>query len=186
MKLFAERGYAASSLRAITSEAGVDVAMVKHFFGDKQGLFDEAILQHADRMESALNLDDVPLEEFPDRFAEVFLQLWEKEPTASTFIALIRAALESPDNRDHLESALQNRLIPVMHRLLRPSPDGSSAPAGSSAAGDQHPTQLLGAHLLGLGIARYILRLAPIADLPREVMAREVAETVRRYLVNDE
>ena len=31
---FAERGYQGTSLRAITSEAGVDPTLVRHFFGD--------------------------------------------------------------------------------------------------------------------------------------------------------
>jgi AcrR family transcriptional regulator len=181
VKLFAEHGYAASSLRAITSEAGVDVAMVKHFFGGKQGLFDEAVLRHADRMEAALDLDDVALDEFPERFAEVFLGLWETEPTASTFIALIRSAMESDENRAHLEQALQNRLFPIMRRLLRSEADLGVAPTDVSPQG-QPPLQLLGAHLIGVGIARYILRLGPIAELPQAVVAADVAATVRRYL----
>jgi AcrR family transcriptional regulator len=181
VKLFAEHGYAASSLRAITSEAGVDVAMVKHFFGGKQGLFDEAVLRHADRMEAALDLDDVALDEFPERFAEVFLGLWETEPTASTFIALIRSAMESDENRAHLEQALQNRLFPIMRRLLRSEADPTVAPTDVSPQG-QPPLQLLGAHLIGVGIARYILRLGPIAELPQAVVAADVAATVRRYL----
>jgi AcrR family transcriptional regulator len=181
VKLFAEHGYAASSLRAITAEAGVDVAMVKHFFGGKQGLFDEAILRHAERMEDALDLDRVPLDEFPDRFAAVFLDLWETEPTASTFIALIRSAMESTQNRDHLETALRGRLLPVIRRLLRAG-DGASAAAQPVHRENQPPAQLLGAHLIGVGIARYVLRLSPIADLPREVVAADIASTVRRYL----
>ncbi|MGO3151033.1 MAG: TetR/AcrR family transcriptional regulator [Galactobacter sp.] len=181
IKLFAEHGYAASSLRAITSEAGVDVAMVKHFFGGKQGLFDEAILRHADRMESALELDTVPTDEFPERFAQAFLKLWETEPTASTFIALIRSGMESTENRDHLEAALQSRLFPIMQRLLRTT-DTSAETGAPPATNTTPPLQLLGGHLLGIGIARYVLRLAPIAELPAEAVASDIAATVRRYL----
>jgi len=41
--LFAERGYDATSVRAITSRAGANVAAVKYYFGGKQQLFMEAI-----------------------------------------------------------------------------------------------------------------------------------------------
>lgn len=94
--------------------------------------------------------------------------------------------METPENRQHLETALQNRLLPIMQRLLsQVSPDATTTEHKSDLAAPPHgqpPIQLLGAHLLGLGIARYILHLSPIADLPRQVIADDVAATVRRYL----
>ena len=42
-RLFAERGYEGATLRAIAAEAGVDAALVVHFFGSKAGLLVEAI-----------------------------------------------------------------------------------------------------------------------------------------------
>src|ERR1700759_1320075 len=36
---FAERGYEGATVRAIADRAGVDPAMVNHFFGGKDGLF---------------------------------------------------------------------------------------------------------------------------------------------------
>ncbi|MFC6932138.1 helix-turn-helix domain-containing protein [Actinomadura yumaensis] len=38
-ELFAEKGYDGASLRAIAREAGVDPALVHHFFGNKEGVF---------------------------------------------------------------------------------------------------------------------------------------------------
>ncbi|MGO1318666.1 MAG: TetR/AcrR family transcriptional regulator [Galactobacter sp.] len=100
--------------------------------------------------------------------------------------------MEAPENREHLETALQNRLLPIMQRLLsQVSPDATTTEHKSDLAAPPHsalpphgqpPIQLLGAHLLGLGIARYVLHLSPIADLPRQVIADDVAATVRRYL----
>src|SRR5437763_17053508 len=42
-KLFAERGYEGATMRAIAAQAGVDAALVVHFFGNKATLLGEAI-----------------------------------------------------------------------------------------------------------------------------------------------
>src|SRR5918998_5591151 len=40
---FAAHGYDRTTMRAVAAEAGVDQALVAHFFGGKQGLFVEVI-----------------------------------------------------------------------------------------------------------------------------------------------
>lgn len=49
-RLFSIDGYAGVSLRKITGEAGVDLALVKYYFGSKEGLFDAVLSRRVDRM----------------------------------------------------------------------------------------------------------------------------------------
>lgn len=42
-RLFAERGFEATSVRDLATEAGVNVAMVSYYFGSKEGLFEAVI-----------------------------------------------------------------------------------------------------------------------------------------------
>ena len=42
-RAFAERGYARATIRGVAQEAGVDPALVHHYFGNKRGLFIEAM-----------------------------------------------------------------------------------------------------------------------------------------------
>ena len=43
--MFIEQGYDGATVRAIATRAGVDAAMVNHWFGGKEGLFGEAVLK---------------------------------------------------------------------------------------------------------------------------------------------
>lgn len=43
-------------------------------------------------------------------------------------------------------------------------------------------TQLLGAHLLGIGISRYIMQISPLADLSREELLAQLVPVIEAYL----
>ncbi len=53
-KLFAMRGYDATSVRDICHEADVNVAMVNYYFGSKEGMFREMVEQKASFMRGKL------------------------------------------------------------------------------------------------------------------------------------
>lgn len=48
--LFAADGFAGVSLRQITGKAGVDLALIKYYFGSKEGLFHAVLAKRVDRM----------------------------------------------------------------------------------------------------------------------------------------
>src|SRR3984957_3058267 len=73
-RLFGEYGYAATSLRQIIAEAGVNLAAIHYHFGSKEDLLDRVIFRKAspvneerlatlDRLEAAAQAGPVPLEE---------------------------------------------------------------------------------------------------------------------------
>lgn len=181
LELFAERGYEGASLRAITAKAGVDVAMVSHFFGDKQGLFAEAVLRRG-RESMALIADIDPDQPPAARVLEAYFSMWESPDTALTVRALFRAALESEDNRQRLQELISSRLLEatavMAERCSRAGAGGAQLRPETVAL----RTQLMAAHLLGIGIARYIMKLAPIADTPREVLIASLEPVMAAYL----
>lgn len=188
VEVFAERGYERATLRAITKRAGVDVALVSHFFGGKQGLFDEAVTQHAERMLS--NLMKIDPESAGARdLLDTYFSMWESPETALMVRALFRAALESEDSRERLQQMVTNRLIVGLAQLAarRGAADASAdAVAGASidVAADGAITvqsQLLAAHLLGVGISRYIMKVSPLADLSRDELVEQLISAVEAY-----
>lgn len=170
--IFAENGYDKSSLRSITSRAGVDVALVKHFFGGKEGLFEAAVIRQAEAslelLSRSQNSDDDPAR----RIAEIYVSIWEDDPTAATIRALFRAILESPQNKERLRevaaSYIQKALLPALQETV-----------GSASA---LRTQAFAAELMGLGVARYILQFPPLSDASREETVDLVIPLIELHL----
>jgi len=85
VQLFAEQGYAATSVRDIAGSAGVDPALVIRHFGSKEGLFlDTMRLEFGD-----LDLDG-PLETLGERLIRSLLDA--DDHVRGVYLALIRAS----------------------------------------------------------------------------------------------
>jgi AcrR family transcriptional regulator len=84
-RLFAERGYAGTSVRDIAAEAAVDPALVIRYFGSKESLFVEAARAG---LEDGLRLDG-PLDGLGERLIR---DLLTRDEQRGVFLALIRAA----------------------------------------------------------------------------------------------
>lgn len=211
IKLFAELGYEGASLRAITGAAGVDVALVRHFFGGKQGLFEEAVLRQGyGNLRLLLNNDYVGSP--ARRVLTAYFAMWENDETALTVRALFRTALESEENRSRLVELISALLKESIHTLARSrggvhgdEKDGTelngtemhgggdrrSETTGAKQPGLEEPrsedevtlrTQLIASHLLGVGVTRYVLKLQPIADVPTDELIERLEPVINAYL----
>ena len=90
-RLIADQGYAATSLRNIIGEAGVNLAAVHYHFGSKEDLLDELILRKAgavnqqrlellDRYEAEAGGGPVPVEKVLSAFFEPMIQAGGRSP----------------------------------------------------------------------------------------------------------
>lgn len=171
-RVFAARGYEGASLRAIAAVAGVDPGMVRHFFGSKAGLF-RAVTDlplDPERMIPALLAGG--LDGLGERLLRLFLSIMDSGQDRSPVISLVRAAVT------HEESARMFREF-ITEQLL-----------GRVAAAVQlpHPrlrTSLLGSQLSGLVLARYVVRIEPLASADPDAVVAAVAPVLQRYLTGD-
>ncbi|MDL9937832.1 TetR family transcriptional regulator [Gordonia sp. ABSL1-1] len=169
-ELFAARGYAGASMRAIAGAAGVDPGLIRHFFADKQGLFAATIADRSEipgKLTAAFAGDPAGLGE---RLAAAYLDLWESPETGSMVRALFRTAFTSDTSDGLLHELLATRVVAAL-------PD--------EIAGLDNPVlrvTLAGSHLLGVAAARNLAHARPLAELDRSRIVAIVAPTIHRYL----
>ncbi len=128
VELFAERGLAGTSVRDVAGAAGVSLAMVHHYFGGKDELYDacvEATYEELSAMQQELALElagDAALEEIFARSVVTCYRFARRHRTAVRL--LLRAAASSgqvhPKGRKLLLEALDVVSTAVGARLGRP------------------------------------------------------------------
>lgn len=168
LALFAERGYDGTSMRAIAVAAGVDPALIRHYFGDKETLFATTI---ADRSNlpalMARSLERSHQSTDGQQFTDTYLRLWEDPATQPVLRALVRSASTSPTAADLLRQTLDSHL---QTEALAAEPEHARRVA------------LAAAHLFGVAFARHVLRLPAVTALDHDDLVAAVAPAIQRYL----
>jgi AcrR family transcriptional regulator len=168
-KQFAESGYEGATMRAIASEAGVDAALVVHFFGNKPSLLAEAIEWPFDPEVEMPKLLAGGRSEVGRHLVELVVKTWDDEGTRNPILTLLRAATTEPRAAELMGEFLRLKLFaPLMDRLGVDRADLRADLAISQ--------------LIGLGLARYVLRLEPLASAEAGETVGWIAPTVQRYL----
>jgi AcrR family transcriptional regulator len=166
---FAERGFDGATVRLIADRAGVDPAMVNHWFGGKEALFSAALNVPVDP--GALIAEVVPGDpgQLGERIVSRFLMIWDHTGGGRSLAALVRSIASH-----EAAAALMRQFITrvLVRRVV------------SSVAPDRLDLRaaLVGSQLVGLGMVRYVLRLEPLASADHATVVAAVAPTLQRYL----
>jgi len=168
-KLFSEQGYDAASLRQIARHAGVDAAMVHHFFQNKEELFAACVKLPADPREVLADVMVIPLAGRGAAIVRTLLTFWDS-PVQPALLALLRGVVSSRAQAALLREVLSKRIIGA---ALADLPDDGTAGLRAS---------LVASQLIGLMVSRYVLKLEPLASAPHEEVVRVLGPTLQRYL----
>ncbi len=171
-ELFARNGIDKTSIRAIAAAAGVDPALVHHYFGTKTQLFAAAIHIPIDPMQVIGPLQQVPVEEIGRTLPSLLLPLWDSE-LGKGFIAALRSIIASNDT-----SLVRSFLQEVIAREVGSRVDD---PPGSGPV----RVQFVASQLVGVVMARYILELEPFKSLPVDQVVDTIAPNLQRYLTGE-
>jgi AcrR family transcriptional regulator len=166
-RLFAGRGYDATSVRAVASAARVDPALVLHFFGSKAELFASSLQLPIDpaEIEALLHPDR---RDHGRRLAEFYFRRIFRD-RRDTVLSLLRSAVSNPEAAAMLRRAIEGTAIAALERLV---PGEEAALRG----------ELCASHLMGLFLARHILGVEPIASEDDERLIDAVAPALQQYL----
>ncbi len=171
-ELFARNGIDSTSIRAIAADAGVDPALVHHYFGTKTQLFAAAIHIPIDPMAIIGPLREVPVDQIGRVLPSLLLPLWDSE-LGKGFIATLRSILSGSD-----VSLIRSFLQDVITAEVGSRVDD---PPGSGRV----RVQFVASQLVGIVMARYILELEPFKSLPVQQIVDTVAPNLQRYLTGE-
>lgn len=165
-ELFAETGFERTTIRAVAAHAGVDPALVMQYYGNKEGLFTAAAKwSEEDQRIVAADLDELPRAALADLFSH-----FEHVEDRAASVALMRNCLTHPG-----AAALMRDEVMC---------DRAAAVAGK-ISGEEAELRagLFAACMMGLGMARYLLEVEPVASASHEDLMR-LMEPVLRALVD--
>lgn len=171
-ELFARNGFDKTSIRAVAAGAGVDGALVHHYYGTKQQLFAAAIAIPIDPMQVIGPLRQTPVDQIGSVLPSILLPLWDSE-LGKGFIATLRSLLAGADVS--LVRSFLQEVITVEIGSRVDNPPGSGAIR----------VQFVASQLVGVVMVRYILELQPFAALAPQIVADTIAPNLQRYLTGD-
>jgi AcrR family transcriptional regulator len=170
---FAERGYDGASIRGIATAAGVDPALVHHYFGTKDALFLAAVQAPADPDEFLPEVLAAPPDERGAAVVGMVLRVWDG-PGRTAVLALVRSAVNHEWSARLLREFVLTKIVRRVVGSLEMPPEEREARGA-----------LVASQVAGLVLMRYVLQLEPLASASREEVVAAVAPTVQRYLTGD-
>jgi AcrR family transcriptional regulator len=166
---FAAKGFEGTSLRAVARAAGVDPALVHHYFDGKESLFVEAMALPIDPRIVAERVLDGPIETIGDRIIATFLTVWETPDSRVRIKAMMAAAVGSEEFAHLIRDAITRLILGPVSSVLD-VPDARMR------------VSLVASQLMGVALVRYILELDPLASAPPDEVVARIAPTIQRYL----
>jgi len=165
---FTERGFDGATVRRIAQRAGVDPAMVNHWFGGKDGLFVAVMEIPVNPDEIIPRLLDGPAEQLAERIVGTFLSVWDANG-GGALAALVRS-VASHEQAARMMREFVSRVIfgRVVSAVAPYQPELRAA--------------LCGTQVIGLGMVRYVIRLEPLASADHQTVIAAIAPNLQRYL----
>ena len=182
-RAFAAYGYDGATIRGIAAQAGVNPALVHHFYGTKERLFAAAMrlpVLPSEILAGAFGAARERLgEDFQVHLGEVLigtmLRAWEGPEARAAFLGLLRTGATTDQGLAMLREFVSSTILASMVRAAGLADDATG----------RYRAALVASQVVGLGFARYLLALEPLASASIEDLTAAVGPAVQRYLTGD-
>lgn len=168
---FAAKGFGGTTIRGVAGAAGVDAALVHHYFGSKDDLFMASLDIPVDPRSLLAPMVAEGPEGAAERFLGVFLSVWDDPEVQPSLLAVARAVMDPASQRLLSDGFLPVVILPVGQAL------GIDRP--------EHRMPLVASQVVGLILLRYVLRVEPLASMESDRLVATYAPTIQRYLTGD-
>lgn len=168
---FAERGFDRASVRGIATSAGVDPALVYHYFATKEDLFLAVVNAPTDPGVFVADAVVGDVDEMGQRLVRTFVRVWGDPKLGPALLALVRSGLAHDWSARMLREFVSMQVLRrIMSKLDQPPEEARIRSA------------LVASQMLGLGLTRYMLKVEPLASMDDNAVVALIAPAVQRYL----
>lgn len=162
--LFASGGYTATSLRAVARDAGVDAALVVHYFGSKDGLLRATLAMDTEPFVDIPGLMAHGLDAIGEQLIGALVDRWDGDANgAAAMRTILSIGLQEPLACDLLHTFVVERITAPLTAAI-----GSRFDVGEA----ELRAELAAAQVIGLATARNMLRLDRLVALDRGEITR--------------
>ncbi len=165
--LFGQRGYDGTTVRAIAAEAGVNPALLHHFFGTKDQVFVAALELPINPATLVPRILEGPRAELGQRMVRTILAVWRDPNSRQPFLALLRSVATHEDAVRMLRQFMQRA-------VLEPVADALNVPRVRLAAA--------AAQVMGLALVRYVIGLESLAEADEDEIVELVGPVIQYYI----
>ncbi|RSM47608.1 TetR/AcrR family transcriptional regulator [Amycolatopsis balhimycina DSM 5908] len=164
---FAELGYDGATVRGIAADAGVNAALLHHFFGGKQELFAAAMNLPVNPASLVASILAGPRESLGERLVRAFLAVWAAPEGRTPFIAMLRAAATNEQVALMMRQFIERTVLAEVARAL-----------------DVPRVRVTGiaAQMIGVALLRYVIKLPPLVQASDDEIVEMLAPVAQYYL----
>jgi AcrR family transcriptional regulator len=168
-ELFAEAGYDRVSLRVIADRAGVNVALISHFFRSKMNLFLESVELPVEPSRVLALFADGDRDAIGERVARFLITAMDQPDVRQTLLGMLRTATSEPRAAELMREV-------VVRRLWAPLGEALDEPDAELRV------SLVATQVVGLLMVRAVLGAEPLRSLDHDLLVAAISPTLQRYL----
>lgn len=167
--IFNQRGYSGTVLRDVAAGAQVDLALISYYFGNKAGLFKEAVTAALDPLAEVKQVVEEDRANAGARIAHSIISMMESDQHRFATTGFFRTLVAGDQSSSPVRDGVVARFVEVLDHVV-----------DDDEFADEYA--LLAAEVLGLIFARWVVPIEPLASADPSVIESLFAERYQRRL----